>query len=887
MRALKLDLFPVLGEQIDVRGANDSTTPTGRFFERNSYRLRLHALTRNSDPAAITRFSAGDFSGYDSFEASLGFLDSAPDSGTWKIKLEGGSYSSDLDHDATPAEVKAAIEALSGVGSGKVNVTAGNSANVYIIRPASASDDYTFEVSVSLVPLCVAKVRKGTDGSGSYTVIKLAKAYFATANTWTNPMPPETTVEVQSAGSSSKNTLQLIKVPVGATGSFRLSHSSVWTAPIEVAGLTPAAVASALNALYADGATSPRFAAYGTATGVQIECIGSLAKTNVPEFGIERLGQVALPTPEAVLTLDSLPLELTVAGKNKVPMVFEVTAFDADGKEHTLLQRTVDVLNAMNEATTSAAVAAVATNYVTVTTTADPEAPIQVGLRSASVTLTGSGSSGTAGDYEQTFTHNLNTLTPVFMGFRLVSTSPEKWAQLTDNEFTAETVSVNATKIYMPVIPPTSGNVGAVKFYAVNPQAAVWTNEHTHDTDEVEGTGARSGQTLTEILDDLEAAMPTDWPSVPGNILVDASVTSDKIDLADLAAALFANGEFLAALRSFGADATFIKTLVTALASSAALVTQRNELIQGLLTATAADADSQAALLAALQASPGFSEFIFAQIVTALAGGSLPPGNVFTMPSLSVLSPAPTSYTVSGKTETLYHGLPIAYQTTSDGGNVSGTLSAGTTGNRYATTAFSIAPATDYRPEQTFKTSTTLVWNGRFYQAVDVLTISGTDRYYPSEFERTVFSMFLDDARFPASTICTVAASLRTQLQSADGIRARWALVLEVGTPSSDSGATNLATFTWQTGKEHVLNIGPELSVTPIVLAVTRPASGDLTWSLSINGRASEFTLGTAVTNGQCAIRARLTKFDPENVTDPRGAVFAECINPGGQFTEI
>jgi hypothetical protein len=60
-----------------------------------------------------------------------------------------------------------------------------------------------------------------------------------------------------------------------------------------------------------------------------------------------------------------------------------------------------------------------------------------------------------------------------------------------------------------------------------------------------------------------------------------------------------------------------------------------------------------------------------------------------------------------------------------------------------------------------------------------------------------------------------------------------------------------------------------------------------VTWAIRINGRSAAHTLGTAITDGNFAVRMRLTKFDTEDATSPRGSVFARCVAPGGSIIEL
>lgn len=831
MSARLLEIYAVLGQQKAVRGAQDTSEATFSFIEGDTYRLRLNAQRPVSEPGSTQRYTPATFSEFTSFEAALGQVDAAPEGGKWKIKKTGGAFSTELNHNATPAEVKTAVEALAGIGTDKVTVTNGNAAHIYIIRPVNPADDFTFETQSSLVPLCTARVRKGSDGSGSYTVVKLHKAYFAFADQWEFPMPPEVEVISERTGSTTKNATQLISIPVGSMGSFELQHAGFSTRTIPVDGITAAAVESALNELFADGATAPRFRCFDAGSNaIQVECIGALAKQAVATLGIELYGQVPLPTPEADFALTELPMELFIATKDKLKLKLDIVGIDAEGREHTLVLKDAEILNSLIDRGSSATIGAVATRYVEVTTTVDPQAPIQVGLRSSSKITTGSGTESVPGEYTDNFTHNLNIADPYIYAHRLISVSPEKWEQVDDDEYTVETVSLNQSKVQFEEIPPATGNVGSIRLRAINLDAGVWTNDHEHSTDEVNGVGGDSAKTLTEIINELRAALPNGWPTVPGSALADASVTAEKLDLASLIKALFSSAEYLTKLRDLATDSTFVKTLLESMATSTSL----GEFVKAIASTIATDRTVAEEWLQMFRSLAGFDVFLRELFTAGLQGvSSLPDGTVlFAAPSWEFVFPPPQESTAAslradafadvqvtttegpttaGKTTVTstrssteqfsaqavvrYDLLSPAIFAPENGGNVSGVLSpTATAGQKYTATAEVTARTATTRRGRDWKSGTILTrQNGHWYGVRVATTVAG-ETLWPVEMEDESFRYDITADMFRVGT--RFAASWLLQAALAGNATGKIDLICELGS-SFDGGVGVGHNLTW------------------------------------------------------------------------------------------
>lgn len=876
MSARLLEIYAVLGQQKAVRGPQDTAEASFVFVEGDTYRLRLNAQRPVLIPGSTQRYTPDTFSEFVAFEAALGQVDAAPTGGAWRIKTSGGEWSADLAHNIAPEALKTAIEALATVGEGKVEVTAGNAANIYIIRPTDAEDDFTFLTESSLVPLCAARVRKGSDGSGAYTVIKLHKAYFAFADQWTYPLPPEVTIEAQRTGSATKNATMLLNFPSEAKGSFELQHGGFSTRTMPVDGITAAIVEAALNELFADGATVPRFRCFDADSVIQIECIGPLAKMAVATLGIELYGQVPIATPEAEFALTELPMELFIAAKDKLKLAFEIVGIDSEGREHTLVIREAEIRNSLIDRSTSGTISAVATRYVTVTQTVDEGAPVQIGLRSSSIIATGDGDEPTEGEYEQTFGHNLNTLFPVIVAHRLLDDAPEKWEQINDDEFTTETISANATKIVLRVIPPEEGNVGSIKFTAINPVAGVWLNEHRHVTGAIDGEGDDIGKTLTQIIAEIRAAMPDGWPSVPGNIIADGSVTPEKLDITALAIALFQNAKFLELLRQFAGDAAFIRTLVTALATSNLFTEERKALFTSLLTEAKTNTELQTLLLDVLKKTTGFEDFIEGLVVKVLTSGAgtLPDGTIFfVIPAFDFAFPPANIGVANRICYDLLSPALLGYNAANNA-NIAGLLPVAGPGvsqrKHTATGDVWTRTVSTRRGRDLGGTGTVVTFANRHWYSVR----DDATNLWPLDYEAEILRVAVSAAMLTASSRFNLAWLLQASLEG--NVVGAIDLVAEIAPTGTSAG---IAALTWSEIFRQRIPLSPALAMHQFSIAVNCDAESALTGDFKKYGKITNFSVSSA----NFAIRVRIERFDyeaPVAGVEPRGCMKLKVATP-------
>ena len=895
-----IHLFAHRDENTFVQGVN-AANPAGdlRIAQNDTLELVIHSVARNRAVPALTPFTEQplDFS---SIRASIGSIDASPTSGSFKLTVQGDVtpelvWPSDL---STPAllltwktTVLNALKALASVANAvELLDSATTPAHFFFFRWTNPANTAEIEVVENkLAPWTEDQIIPSTDAEGGLTqLVKMAQFPAKIATDFTRPLSPVVTVSETRPGAVGTNAEQTLHVPTLATGSFSLAWDGASTKTMAVATVTAASIAAALNAIVADGATAPQFRCEERPSSdgrrFAVEFIGALAASAQDALGIAMHDQVSLPWAVGTLTLaGNVAIERALAGAASVDLTLELVITDEHGEETFL--RTVIIQNDMTSPSTVTS-AEQAGALVTIIREVHVDAGLGTAFAETSAGIAFTVPSGAVAN-AFAFTHNLGEWGPIVAGIQKVSDSPEEWIQIPDDRYEARSLTLNTTRISLPfdvniTDPADPLHASRFKFFFAGRTRQIQVFNHGHTWAEVRQT-LPSGQTLAAKLAAIDAAISGmgGGAAIPGSSLIPGSVAPAALDLTALANALLANARFVELLRLFALDETFIRNLITRLCESTTLSELRTTLFTALITKAQTSTELQAALMAVLSAAAGFQEFLYAQLVAALAGGAQPPGHVFTMPDVDLYSPPPSSIVVSGITLTEFRGLPIAYQTTIAGGNVSGVLAPGSAGTRYTCTAAAFAPENEARAAQTFATGDLIIWNGNFYQKSKAI---GT-AWYPVEFEHTVIEAFMDELRFPPNSILTLNGTLQTQLDSPreNRLRARWRLALEVGTPTAESGEQNLNAFTWQSAGTHILQIGPELAQIPLQITITRGLfNSTLTWAYKVNGRSITSPSTPTITSGSFVFRIKLTQFDTENNTTPRGAVRCKVLRPGG-----
>ncbi len=816
MPARLYDVFLILGEQQAARGANDNSRPDFNFYENNTYQLRLNPLQR-VQPGAVTlqRFTASTFSEFAGFEACLGTLDAKPDGGDYKLKLDATSELTDaIAFDADADAVKDALEALSGIGVGKLDVTLGNESNIYIIRPVDPDDDYTFAFAeVALTPLCEVRLRKASDGEGTYTMLKVRQMPLAFTDGFAFLTPPPSTLTSLRTGNSTRNAIMLLTIPAEAVGSLSLDHGGFFTGTFKPFAITEVGLAAALNGLYADSATVTRFVvSREDAFHYEIECVGPLARQAVTICGITLYGQVASDSPVAEFPVNALPLELRVSGEDSVQLLFEVAGYDDAGNEHTLVRSRATVFSTMLSGGLTAVLSTVGIRYETVFVSADAEGSAEIiGQRSQNLALPGSGTVPSAGTYQVTFTHGLGTLTPLVTGWMLTDTAGDgSWREMDGTEFEARCLGdANAVRITMAHIPPTAGHVGCVQFTVTNLDAQALANAHRHTTDAIDGVSPDTGLTLTQIIAALRvsiAALTGDLPGIPGSLLVDGSIEPSKINLSSLISNLFSTGganvaNVLTNLRVLVTDATLVSNVFSALATNTALSTVLQNFAQTVLSQVNNTPQFAAAIKTTIAGDAGLSSFFQALVVAALQdGATVRDAVIFSVPDLAFTMPdaATANGFLPDGTQDGFFPLPCALFTLTEDADVTGRLSkpvAALKGHysEVVTKAHTRGFVRLFSDGQiVYCTGGTLASPGEWFPGV-----LDTGKMFTTDGDVTLFTLGINDRMLSADTRFSLLAAVT--LQQRGNCEGRWLLELKRGTLAAEASGTpgNISDITW------------------------------------------------------------------------------------------
>ncbi|NDD52828.1 hypothetical protein EBZ39_02940 [bacterium] len=186
--------------------------------------------------------------------------------------------------------------------------------------------------------------------------------------------------------------------------------------------------------------------------------------------------------------------------------------------------------------------------------------------------------------------------------------------------------------------------------------------------------------------------------------------------------------------------------------------------------------------------------------------------------------------------------------------------------------------------------------DGRVWYRVE--RFSTQPSYYPSDFSRTLFTLFVNERQLRLKTELSLQFALEVAVLKSS-TNCQWVLVVETGTAPQDSSpgtpGLNLQNVVWSTTP----TLEQRIIVTPVPcthlfgIQVKRAlVSGvdTLTLNQILYGAAIG---GTAPASANFAIRARLIRFDTENsVSDPRGLIalkglFLPSTSDGVEFPDV
>lgn len=278
---------------------------------------------------------------------TIGQTDVRPEAGQFTLKVGGGAavlgtnLTTALNWNATAAEIAAALNALSVVGTASVV----EDDDSYLVTGVA---DAITVVSNTLRPLTFVRIESYQVDGATTQAIRLQRAPLAFADTYTQRVPsPPTIARVQAGGSDGDitwNEVQKLTVPLDFQGSYQIrSADSVQRTPLLGLADTAATISAAINPS-ADGASLGVAAdsegvfvvtQHPTEPAVLIEFAGSMAGA-----GHDLLTVSVFDAPEGDYWL-TVPLDTTAMAEafreadklTKVPLEIFVDVEDPDDDE--------------------------------------------------------------------------------------------------------------------------------------------------------------------------------------------------------------------------------------------------------------------------------------------------------------------------------------------------------------------------------------------------------------------------------------------------------------------------------------------------------------------------------------------------------------------------
>ncbi len=885
--------------------AQPATLPAVALYD--TMRIGIHSLERNPNTLAENYFLEVPWS-FTEIRASLGLIDAACDSGTFKLKV-GSETTATLTWPsslATAAEISAwkttvlnALKALSGIGANGVRLEepANTPAHFLYFTWLDVANSTPIEVvSVALTPLCLPEVLPLRDAPAYQQLVKLTQAPIAltTAFAFPNGAPP-TVVSVRTGGAGT-NAVQMLTVPDTADGGLELRWSGAPTKLLTTPGLSAAKISAALNSIVADGATNPSFRVDALKTGgrYNIEFIGPLAAAAQSLIEVEIRGAADPIVAYGQIALTNARFVEALNGRSDTKVKFAVTITDDDGPD-TIIRELKLLANPTNPGTAqsldeaSAIITRETIVYVDNSTTT-PIATVAAGISYIPA----------AAASVFSITHNLATRQPNILVYYKSSLSPEYWIPLALNSvFTWTATDANHVDIrFAYELSSDTGSplyFGRYKLFIASPDSTVKLLAHLHSFLEVTDDGTGGGQTLAAKLAALEAAIGIVSGAISiaaGNIT--GKLKADQIDLDALSVALKTTAAFLETLRALVSDSTIIDTIAEKLAASAKFLET--------LIAVATSADFLKAFVPALLDDPTFDTGLREKVLDALQGGAqLPPGTIpfffdafaLQLPPVHELVTASRLASAAGSTtkavqvtdggvittttstgpstilasdnEPAYELLPCAIVSYTTGATIAGSakLSDWSDGQVRTCSAAVQLRTIGARRGRTFPTGTIL---GRKNGIVFPVRLASPIAW-PTEMEATFLrTTKITSDLLAASSRFAMAFQLHAQLAGPANGAIQW--IIERGVPSA-AATDDLYQFAWTSIALVEIPLDDALGVHSFEVSVTRASGGGLTGEVKKWGRASAWTPPSL----PFALRARSFNFDIEDIASAKGSL--------------
>lgn len=281
--------------------------------------------------------------------ASIGVIDTPPDSGSWKLQVGSGASTvanttAALDWSASPATIAAALNALSG---GTEDYQVDRDSRSYLIR-RTGGEEITLTVRANrLKPVAMVRIRPyQVDGDYIYDLRLIqAPLAFTDSSEVVLPAAPEiATVRdggVDPSGTFTWNEIQSLTVPRDFRGTYHLRRNYARTDLLSIAD-GPDEIQTALNAILAPEEASCRVT-NPSGQVAHIEFLGELAGLDIDPIEV---AVFEAPPGDVTFTLDLNTSEIWAALRDaaEVTVPFELEAdFYIDPDDHGAGTRTLKV----------------------------------------------------------------------------------------------------------------------------------------------------------------------------------------------------------------------------------------------------------------------------------------------------------------------------------------------------------------------------------------------------------------------------------------------------------------------------------------------------------------------------------------------------------------
>ena len=860
---MNLDLYIDTDLRKLVAGVDDPGAPKlPPLTQGDEYRLRLHFLQPYGGVGVrgLRVFRPS----FETIKVGLGFIDRAPEAGSWKLKV-GANTTPELPANPTKAAVSAALNALASViALGGVEVQDAGAPNIYRLRWLDADVDTDLAVvevvENRLQPKCFWRKASYATDAGWITLLKVMQSPIAFTDQFAFAMPPAVTVAEARAGTGARNAVAVLTIPDAAVGSFDLTWSGLTTLILPTRNLAARSLEEALQALLPDPprgfvVTSPRRGVY------YIEFTGPLGLSAQPLPTVTMHDQSDTPFPEAAFSLDVPGAELLLDGKAEAKGLTLECEVTAGGRTITLFQETVTLHNDMiDDPMALVADPEWLEEIQRPTATVDYDPASQVVGMLGYQDFAGDGIAGV-----WTYTHNLGTL-----NVHITVRDNVAGTRIPDNTYTAEILNQNQVRITFPSAPDEDQ-------YVVIISAANADNHflaHVHSIAEISG--------LQAALDALSAAgNPLElWPVIPLAKL--PMIPPTKISGPLLDAHIPANVPRVDGDGYLGV--AVLPPEVPRLAQDGTMIFRSRETNEWT-TLLRPDGTVPAERLGDLAQLPGFAEAVRAAISGAgISGAALS----FALPSASELypgrAPAPDVAQIDAASLPRPGGLLPAIH---DATVTALTVPLPAAGPTYAGHVYENETSDPVQLPGGLGRRGAVVGEGEF-AACDgrvwyrVRREGTTSTYHPMDFERELCLLDVNESMMPVGSIFTLLLDFELQILRSE-TRAQWVLLIELGAFGrvADPAGTYIEGIVWQSSPALTLPLRLTSVRTPhaVGLQVTRTADA-ITGSTRLYRGAWTDAAAAAPTGPGFVVRARLWRFDTEDhLSDPRGYVFLR-LNP-------